>query len=504
MLFLLLWLVLLAVGSYWMLQRNVPRLSSTPVWLLWLVLMMPAFIWIGWGLLLGRQGGQLPFVVFLLPLILSSILYWTLLQRGRLPSTRSAPPTEAETAAIAAATATLTATAGVASTRTLTAEEEVLVRQCFPFDRFNLQRLEYRYQAVICRGNLRGEPEQVYGQVSAALQQQFGDRFLLMLREDNTGKPFFAIIPNPQRQQPRLALKPGLAGLLLVLTLLTTTVVGFVLSYMGRMEEIRPQISQLLEENPALLLRGLPYALSLLAILGIHELGHFWAARKHRLQASLPYFIPIPAFLGTFGAFVRIRSPIPNRKVLFDVGVSGPLAGLTIAIPLLIWGLSRSQVVPMPETTSLLNFAALDPGVSILMGVISHLSLGDRLGLNQALQLHPVAIAGYLGLIVTALNLIPVGQLDGGHIVHAMFGQRQGAAIGQVARLCVLALSFVRSELLLWALLLLLLPVADEPALNDLSELDSRRDGIGFLALVILVLIVLPLPPIFQQWLTAI
>ncbi|AZB71762.1 site-2 protease family protein [Synechococcus elongatus] len=502
MLFLLLWLVLLAVGSYWMLQRSVPRLSRTPVWLLWLVLMMPALVWIGWGLLLGQQGGQLPFVVFLLPLLLSSLLYWTLLQWGRLPPSRAISPSQEEATAIAATTEALTA-ASTAPTRSLTAEEEALVRQCFPFDRFNLQRLEYRYQAVICRGNLRGDPALVYEQVRTALQQQFGDRFLLMLREDNAGKPFFALIPNPLRQQPRLALKPGLAIVLLGLTLLTTTVVGFVLSYAGQLTEIQPQLAQSLEENPAALLRGLPYALSLLAILGVHEFGHFWAARQHRLQASLPYFIPVPAFLGTFGAFVRIRSPIPDRKALFDVGVSGPLAGLVITLPLLIWGLTQSQVVPMPERSGLLSFSALDPGVSILMGIVSHLSLGDRLDVGQALQLHPVAIAGYLGLIVTALNLIPVGQLDGGHIVHAMFGQRQGAVIGQVARLCVLALSFVRSELLLWALLLLLLPVADEPALNDLSELDDRRDGIGFFALLMLILIVLPLPPVLQQWLTA-
>lgn len=502
MLFLLLWLILLAVGSYWMLQRNVPRLSRTPVWLLWLVLMMPAFIWIGWGLLLGQQGGQLPFVIFLLPLLISSLLYWTLLQWGRLPPSRSLPTNETEAAAIAAASETLQV-ASAPPARSLTAEEEAQVRQCFPFDRFNLQRLEYRYQAVICRGNLRGDPATVYEQVQTAVQQQFGDRFLVMLREDNAGKPFFALIPNPLRQQPRLALKPMLALVLLGLTLLTTTLVGFVLSYAGQLAEIQPQLARSLEDNPAALLRGLPYALSLLAILGVHEFGHFWAARKHRLQASLPYFIPVPAFLGTFGAFVRIRSPIPDRKALFDVGVSGPFAGLVITLPLLIWGLTQSQVVPMPERSGLLNFSALDPGVSILMGLISHLSLGDRLGLNQALQLHPVAIAGYLGLIVTALNLVPVGQLDGGHIVHAMFGQRQGAVIGQVARLCILALSFVRSELLLWALLLLLLPVADEPALNDLSELDDRRDGIGFLALFILILIVLPLPPVLQQWLTA-
>ncbi|NEQ31720.1 MAG: site-2 protease family protein, partial [Leptolyngbya sp. SIO4C5] len=143
---------------------------------------------------------------------------------------------------------------------------------------------------------------------------------------------------------------------------------------------------------------------------------------------------------------------------------------------------------------SLLNFQALDPGASILLAILSKLALGASLDAEQAIRLHPVAVAGCLGLVVTALNLMPIGQLDGGHIVHAMFGQRTGAVIGQVARLLVLGLALIHREFMLWAILLFFIPAVDEPALNDVSELNNQRDFWGLLALTLLVLIVLPAP----------
>jgi membrane-associated protease RseP (regulator of RpoE activity) len=142
----------------------------------------------------------------------------------------------------------------------------------------------------------------------------------------------------------------------------------------------------------------------------------------------------------------------------------------------------------------LLDINALNPGSSLLLAVFSKLALGSALTATTAIKLHPVAVAGCLGLIVTALNLMPVGQLDGGHIVHAMFGQRAGAAIGQIARLLVLALALIQSQLLLWAIILFFMPIVDEPALNDVSELDNQRDLWGLLALGLLLLIILPAP----------
>jgi len=265
---------------------------------------------------------------------------------------------------------------------------------------------------------------------------------------------------------------------------------------------LTPQEISTLLENPGLLWEGLPYGLAIMAVLGCHELGHFWATRRYKIQATLPYFIPIPLFLGTLGAFIQIRSPIPHRKALFDVSIAGPLAGLVATVPCLWWGLQHSLIVDRSDTSSLLNFESLDPWQSIILAVLSRLALGDVLRPDMALQLHPVAVAGYLGLIVTALNLMPVGQLDGGHIVHAMFGQRTGAIIGQVARLFMLLLSLTQPDLFLWALLLLFMPVVDEPALNDVSELNDGRDLLGFATLLVLLLIVLPAPHSLVTWLT--
>jgi membrane-associated protease RseP (regulator of RpoE activity) len=149
----------------------------------------------------------------------------------------------------------------------------------------------------------------------------------------------------------------------------------------------------------------------------------------------------------------------------------------------------------------MLNFESFKPNFSLLMTFLSKLTLGGALNAETAIDLHPVAVAGYLGLIVTAFNLMPVGQLDGGHIVHAMFGQRASMAIGQVARLCMLLLSFLEQGLLLWAIILLLTPLNDEPALNDVSELDNGRDFLGLLAIGLLLIILLPAPRILLEWL---
>jgi membrane-associated protease RseP (regulator of RpoE activity) len=230
----------------------------------------------------------------------------------------------------------------------------------------------------------------------------------------------------------------------------------------------------------------------------VHEGGHYLATRYHKLKSTLPYFIPVPFFLGTFGAFIQMRSPMPNRRALFDIGIAGPLAGLVVSLPILLWGLMHSTVVPLSEQSQLFTFESLDPSRSLLLLLISKLALGSTLQANSALNLHPVAISGCLGLIVTALNLMPVGQLDGGHIVHAMYGQRTAAIVSQVARLLMLVLSFVYDEFFLWAILLLFIP-SDEPALNDVSELNGVRDALGLLSLTLLVLIILPAPPALAQ-----
>ena len=368
--------------------------------------------------------------------------------------------------------------------------EETQLRNCFPWSVYYIQNIEYRPQAVICRGKLKTTPTNAYQQVKANVEAQFGERFVLIFQEGLNGKPFFVLVPNTQankthtRQSEKLA-RPGLALVLLVATFMTTTLVG------TRIAGIDPTSWY---SNPATLLKGLPYALAIIAILGMHELGHYLTARYYKIRSTLPYFIPVPFFLGTFGAFIQMRSPVPNRKALFDLSIAGPIAGFFVTLPLLIWGLAHSQVIAITEKTGLLNPDALNPQNSILLALLSKLALGSQLTAKSALDLHPVAVAGFLGLIVTALNLMPVGQLDGGHIIHAMFGQRTAIVIGQVSRLLLLLLSLVQPEFFIWAIILWFVPLIDEPALNDVTELDNKRDIWGLLAMGLLVIIILPLP----------
>ena len=380
-----------------------------------------------------------------------------------------------------------------AELRPITSTEETTLRNCFPWGVYYLQHIDYRPQAILCRGKLRAVPEEAYQTIQKNVEEAFGDRFLVIFQESFRGQPFFALVPNIWTKKPQTERlkRPALALGLLAITLFTTTVVGAQISGVTFEE---------LQTNPQLLLQGLPYSLSLVFILGIHELSHYLTTVRYQIRSTLPYFIPEPfLFLGTVGAFIQMRSPVPNRKALFDVSIAGPLGGFVVTIPILIWGLSLSEIVPITDNANLLNFEVLNPRFSLLLALLAKLALGNELLPGMALTLHPLAVAGYIGLIVTALNLMPVGQLDGGHIVHAMFGQRPAAIIGQVSRLLVFILALARPDFLLWAIFLLFMPLIDQPALNDVTDLDNWRDGLGLLSLALLVIILLPLPGAVAQ-----
>ncbi|MBD1810623.1 site-2 protease family protein [Microcoleus vaginatus DQ-U2] len=487
--FFLLWLFVLGLISYYLLQNGTSRITRTPIWLLWLVMMAPALIWSGWILVYGTSKTVPPELV-IIPFLVCPFLYWFLVQLGRKKIT-------AETAEQLAAEATEPAKPKP-PVRPIDAAEEASLRDCFPWSIYFLRDLEFRPQAVICRGQLRTNPEAAYQAIRENVERLFGDRFLVVFQNSLSGQPFFAIVPNPSHQSGETPVKkesvtrPLFALALLLITVFTTTLVG------ARLAGVTEQA---LQSNPSILLQGLSYSLALITILAIHESGHYLAARFYKIRTTLPYFIPIPFFLGTFGAFIQIRSPIPNRRALFDVSIAGPLAGLVATVPLLIWGLNHSTIVPLSDKSGMLNFESFKPSFSLLMTLLSKLTLGGALNAETAIDLHPVAVAGYLGLIVTAFNLMPVGQLDGGHIVHAMFGQRASMAIGQVARLCMLLLSFLEQGLLLWAIILFFTPLNDEPALNDVSELDNRRDFLGLMAIGLLLMILLPAPRVLLEWL---
>jgi membrane-associated protease RseP (regulator of RpoE activity) len=461
------------------------------VWLLWLVIMAPALIYSAW-LLANRASKVSPPDWLIIPFFVCPMLYWLLVQLGRKEIT-------SKTSEITAGDGTELAKAKPKpALRPITPEEEVSLRDCFPWSIYFLQNLEFRPQAVICRGHLRTNPEVAYETIRENVERHFGDRFLVIFQTNFKGQPFFAIVPNPHRQSAKnhvkyeLLKEPLIALALVLITLFTTTIAG------ARFAGITEKIVQ---SNPSILIQGLPYAMTLMVILGIHESGHYVAAKFHKIRTTLPYFIPVPFFLGTFGAFIQIRSPIPNRRALFDLGIAGPFAGLVATLPFLIWGLYHSTVVPIAKNSGMLNFDSFNPNFSLMMTLLSKLTLGAALNSETAINLHPVAVAGYLGLIVTAFNLMPVGQLDGGHIVHAMFGQRSSMAIGQFARLCMLLLSLLEPGFLLWAIILFLTPLNDEPALNDVSELNNWRDVLGLVAIALLLAILLPAPRLLVQWL---
>ncbi len=498
-------LLVLGLVTYLMVQRIVAHNTRTPVWLLWLVLMAPALVWTAWVAIYGdKQPPSRALILLMLWLIvICPPLFWLLFRLGRSSSKEFQTELPAPESLSA-----VHPTAELVTVHPIEPTEETQLRNCFPWSVYYIQNIEYRPQAVICKGQLRTTANNAYQQIKVNIEAQFGDRFLLIFQEGSNNKPFFVLVPNTQATKQtntdnsKQLTRPGIALLLLVATLITTTLVGA----QNAVATLPPiwkifALAQAIFSNPAVLLKGLPYALGLMTILGIHELGHYLTAKFYKIRSTLPYFIPMPFFLGTFGAFIQMRSPVPNRKALFDVSIMGPLAGFIATLPIIIWGLAHSDIVPLNEKIGLLNPEALNPKYSILLALLSKLALGSALTAKSAIDLHPVAVAGFLGLIVTALNLMPVGQLDGGHIVHAMFGQRTAMVIGQIARLLLLLLSLVQAEFFLWAMILLFIPLIDEPALNDVTELDNKRDVLGLLMMALLLVIVLPLPQAIANWL---
>ncbi len=289
--------------------------------------------------------------------------------------------------------------------------------------------------------------------------------------------------------------RPGINVLLFILTVFTTTAA-----------------------------HGFFYSIPLLAILLSHEFGHYFLARKHGIKATLPYFIPAPPylpdgtplfFLGTFGALIKIRSPFYDRRALFDVGVAGPLAGAVVAIPVTLIGLYLSKIEPVPTHTS--GFISL--GSSLLFSLLGKITLGD-LPQGYDIFLHPMALAGWVGLLVTSLNLIPVGQLDGGHIIYAMFGREKHKKLPKVIIpiLTILGILGLNGMILkiwgaeespmlsfletvgwpgwfLWVLILLLMVRLGHPApINPYTPLDRKRKILGWISLILFILTFTPSP----------
>jgi membrane-associated protease RseP (regulator of RpoE activity) len=274
--------------------------------------------------------------------------------------------------------------------------------------------------------------------------------------------------------------RPSVNVALFLLTVLSTLVAGS-----GAFFAFNPF------RDPLRLLDGVPFAFTLLAILGTHEFGHYFTARAHGASVSLPYFIPAPPpfIFGTLGAVIRMRSPARDRNSLFDIAVAGPLAGLVVALPALWVGLGWSRVAVVPEGGAVIF------GDSLLMRLVTWLVVGP-IPEGMDVFVHPVALAGWVGLFVTALNLFPVGQLDGGRIAYALFGARHRlVSLGTFGALLGLAVVTGSPNWAVWALLLFfLIGVRHVPPLDDLTPLSPGRYAVGVGCLALLVLLIPPVP----------
>jgi membrane-associated protease RseP (regulator of RpoE activity) len=280
---------------------------------------------------------------------------------------------------------------------------------------------------------------------------------------------------------------------LFALTLVTTTLSGAIY-YFGYASEIgRVELAFSWSE---LLPNGLWYSVPVLLILGAHEFGHYFACRYYRVNASLPYFLPfwLPVALplpGTFGAVIRIRQPIATKRQFFDIGIAGPIAGFVVLVPILVFAMSASTVVVLPDDHQGFNF-----GEPLLFQFVAWLWFGE-IAANSSVNLHPAGWAAWFGMLATALNLAPVGQLDGGHVSYAVFGRRS-TAITIACTILLVALLFVSTAYLLWTTIVVGMVLAMGPrhprTLDEDEPLDRTRLSLAAFAVVMFILCFTPVP----------
>jgi membrane-associated protease RseP (regulator of RpoE activity) len=239
--------------------------------------------------------------------------------------------------------------------------------------------------------------------------------------------------------------------------------------------------------DPRLLIEGLKFSIPLMTILFFHEMGHLVASRRHGLSATLPYFIPMPVPLpfspGTLGAVIRVRDPIRSRRQLLDVGAAGPLAGFVVLVPILVFGLALSDTEELdPEAGAIYYF-----GEPLLFQAIARGLLFQNLGPTEDLFVHPTAWAAWFGLLVTALNMLPFSQLDGGHVCYALFGRWHRRFVWGLF-VALVAIGFLWPGWWLWSVIIAILGPEHPPVYDEARPLDRRRMIIGWIAIAVFIL----------------
>ncbi len=356
------------------------------------------------------------------------------------------------------------------------AEDIATIKGIFGLDRFFATETVPYQNGVIFNGNLRGDPAAIHTDLTTRLKACVGDRYRLFLIENPEGRPTVVVLPSSNDPQPSTTFQKVVAIALGVATIATCLeTAGFLLGFD-------------FYQAPQRYREVLPIAIGLISILAAHELGHWFMARKYQVKLSWPFFLPTWQ-IGAFGALTRFESLLPDRKTLFDIAFAGPVAGGLLSLVLLLTGLGLSHpgsAFPMPTQF----FEG-----SILVGTLAKAVLHGALQ-QSIVDVHPLVIVGWIGLIYTAINLMPAGCLDGGRMVQAVYG-RKTARVTTIATLILLTIvSLVNPLALYWGILILFLQrTLERPSLDELTEPDDTRAGLALVALFMMITVLLPLTP---------
>ena len=350
------------------------------------------------------------------------------------------------------------------------------IQGIFGLDTFFVTKTIAERDGVVFRGNLRGSADKVHTKLTAKLEEKMGDRYRLFLVPNQEDRPVVVVLPSSNDPQPATIAQKLLAVLLALATLATSLeTMGLLLGF-----DFFQHTERLAEV--------LPFAVGIWTILGVHEIAHRVAAAYHKVRISPPFFIPAWQ-IATFGALDRFVSPIPNRKVLFDVAFAGPAAGTSLAAIALVAGLLLSK----PD--SLLQMPSSFFRASILVGTLAKATLGDSLQ-EAFVGIHPLVAIGWLGLAIGALNLLPAGQLDGGRIVQSIYGRKVAGRLTVATIVILFVASLLAPIALYWAVAIFFLQrTLERPTLNELIEPNDTRALLGLLGLFVAIATLLPFTP---------
>ena len=356
------------------------------------------------------------------------------------------------------------------------AEDMAAIEGIFGIDTFfRTQTVPYQ-EGAIFKGNLRGKPDETARILSEKLSEKVGDRYRSFLLSNPEDKPVVVVLPKENGPKPTSKAQWALAVVLAIATLGTCFETAGILQGFD--------FFQSPERWPEVLLVGLGLA----TVLGVHELGHWGVARRLEVKISPPFFLPAWQ-LGSFGSLMRFESILPNRFVLFDVAFAGPAAGGILSFAFLFLGLVLSH------PGSLFQLPGQFFRGSVLVGTLARTVLGDALQ-NDLVDVHPLMIVGWLGLIITAINVMPAGQLDGGRMVQAIYGRKTLVRTTTVTLVLLALVGIFNPIALYWAVLIVFLQRQPErPCTDDLTEPDDARAGLALLALFLMLLVLLPLTP---------